>query len=120
MQPLSPVTFRTHAPFTFRPRPGFAPKKPSDADLSMARRYTGYIAQFVRSGRPSAHADDWPRYEPGHGVYMIIDGDDTRLSGAPPFPKARMDIWRKLHHVEEDILEDFTSAEKVEHYKQEL
>ncbi len=94
---------------------GYTPEK-TDEELEAARAHTGRIAHFVREG--GFHESVWPAYGPGpgRGAYLVV-GEDSgrqRVERRPPFQADRMRFWARMNAVEEDILEDFMSAEEEE------
>ena len=92
----------------------FATNKTSE-ELEIVRRYTGYFAEFARTGRPTDD-DEWLPYKAGKGRYMMIDvPEKSGMKMEIPFGKDRMDFWRDFFEAKEDWLqEDFIVDMKEE------
>jgi hypothetical protein len=90
----------------------------SAEEISIMKRFTGYIADFTKYGKPTHGNSDqkydqfWRPYEPQRGVSMIID-KEVRLSREVPFETknrpGRIQFWLNLLNHTEDVYSDFVT-----------
>lgn len=84
----------------------------TEEEGEMVRRITGYVANFVRKGAPTADPEEWPAYKVGSGSFMNIDRAEESgiVHGVIPFPRERMKFQIDLLGYE-DFTEDYPNDE---------
>ena len=73
-------------------------------ETQLMQQFTTFLADFTKGKMDD---DQWPRFRPGQGQYMIFD-NPLSLSRKLLFPAQRIKFWmQEIFHHPEDILSDF-------------
>ena len=98
--------------------------KLNEEDENIMRQFTGYIAEFVKYGKPTHGNPDqtypihWNNFTPGKGIYMLIE-NPPKTSQTMPFQSNkkpdRIKFWnQEIFGHSEDIESDYLLTKKDE------
>ncbi|TRY80845.1 hypothetical protein TCAL_14517 [Tigriopus californicus] len=80
----------------------------NEEDKAMVKLYTTLFANFIRTGDPSTKDRHWAPYLPLEGAYININSpSDAEMSRCLPIPADRLNLWRDMVKVKENLQEDY-------------
>ncbi|XP_059097739.1 esterase E4-like [Tigriopus californicus] len=80
----------------------------NEEDKAMVKLYTTLFANFIRTGDPSIEDRHWAPYLPLEGAYININSpSDVEMSRCLPIPADRLNLWRDMVKVKENLQEDY-------------